>query len=192
MGLSVRIVGCGRSFMGDDQAGLLVARKLQQSTSLRADVFCDEAPGDRLAGELDENVELLVIVDAALADGNHPAGSSERIDYRTGADALTERLHGSTHTLGVVEGLKLAEVLGVLPRHVWIYVIFGTDFERRPHVSPTVGSEIVPLARRIESDVDHWLASRAGPPGTDLADGPAEPNPITQPGGTKPIAFRRP
>ncbi len=155
----IRIVGCGRRSMGDDQAGLLVAERLWQMHLPRAEVVVDEAPGSELAGGLSEEVELLVVVDAALADAVHAAGSFERIDYRSNPQIIKSRTRADTHSLSVATGLELAETLGLLPKTVWVYAIFGKDFTRRLDLCPETAAGIEPLAERIKSDLGNWPAA---------------------------------
>ena len=111
MSARVRIVGCGRQLMGDDQAGLLVADRLRDSDLLHTTVVCDEAPGSELAVGLDEAVELLIVVDAAPADATHAPGSFVRIDYRAHPERLINSARGDTHSLSVAHGLELAGAL---------------------------------------------------------------------------------
>lgn len=159
----VRIVGCGRWSMGDDQVGLVVAERLREWGIPRAVVVLDEAPGSELASGLGEGVKLLVIVDAAGADEHHPAGSSERIDYRERPEILAARSRGDTHSFSVDAGLELAETLGLLPDDVWIYAIFGTIFDRRLGMCPATEAGIAPLVQRIHRDVTRWLVAHPSP-----------------------------
>lgn len=157
---TVRIVGCGRWSMGDDQAGLVVASCLTELGLPDTLVVGDETPGCGLVPEQADGTELLVLVDAAPADDAHPAGSFARIDYRKYAELLAEGTKGCTHTLGVSAGLRLAGELGVLPGHVWIYVLFGTRFERHLELSAAVREGVEPVVERIELDVKRWLCAR--------------------------------
>ena len=157
---AVRIVGCGRWSMGDDQAGLVVADRLREKDLPRTVVVRDEAPGSELATELTPDIGLLIIVDAAPADERHPPGSSARLDYRRQPDLLLPKARGSTHALSVDAGLELAEALGLLPKDVWVYAIFGKHFERHLGLSPAAEAGIAPLVARIERDVRQWLVAR--------------------------------
>ncbi len=157
---AVRIVGCGRWSMGDDQAGLVVADRLLEKDLPRTVVVRDEAPGSELATGLSPDIGLLIIVDAAPADEKHPPGSSAHFDYRKQPDLLLPKACGSTHALSVDMGLELAETLGLLPKDVWIYAIFGKRFERGLGLSPATEAGIAPLVARIERDVRQWLVAR--------------------------------
>ena len=156
----VRILGCGRWSMGDDQAGLVVADRLLERNIPHSVIARDEAPGSEIAGGLSKGVRLLLIVDAARADEQHPPGTAEWIDYRAHPDMLIARASGDTHSISVNTGLQLAETLGLLPDEVWVYAIFGTHFHRRMGMSPATEAGISPLVQRIERDVRRWLVAR--------------------------------
>jgi len=158
---AVRIVGCGRWAMSDDQAGLLVAESLRRARIADVAVILDEVPGAGMVDESLGEVELLVIVDAGRADERHPAGRFERIEYRPGllGSPLVSEL--DTHGLGVAAGLDLAATLGLLPPRVWIYVIFGTSFRRGMECSAAVEAALPDLAQCIERDLAGWVEARS-------------------------------
>jgi len=150
--------------MGDDQAGLAVADRLLERHLPSTVVVRTETPGSELAAEPGGEVRLLIIVDAAPADENHPAGSFELLNYRKRPGAFSERAqYGGTHGLGVCSGLKLAEALGQLPKDdVWVYAVFGSSFERRLELSAPVAAVIEAVVDRIECDVQRWLCDHLG------------------------------
>ena len=149
--------------MGDDQAGLIVAERLRESQIPGTEVFGVEAPGSGLLEEPLDAVRLLVIIDAARADQRHPTGTSQRLEYREQPAILSPNTRCQTHGLGVDTGLELAASLGLLPDHVWIFVVFGRRFERCAVLSDEVATGIGPLTDRVERDILGWLAA-AGPP----------------------------
>ena len=153
MGALVRIVGCGRWSMGDDQAGLVAAERLRRRGLPQTRVVLDESPGSGLADLNGDNAELLIVIDAARADGRHRAGSLTRIDYGASPPRLRAKAPCGTHTLGVEAGLELARTLGVLPGNVWIYVIFGREFDRGLEMGQAVRGGVARLVERIENDV---------------------------------------
>lgn len=145
--------------MGDDQAGLIVARRLAERHLPHATVLETEAPMTVLADEDLTEVGILVVVDSAQADELHPAGSSARLDYRQRPEALRAKPQVDTHSLSVDAGLTLASALGVLPPVVWIYVIFGERFECCLDMGKAIATGIDPLVERIEGDVRGWSGS---------------------------------
>jgi hydrogenase maturation protease len=147
--------------MGDDQAGLMVAERLHRKNLPDTTVALEEAPGAGLADETLGETELLLVIDAARADCRHPAGSFLRINYGQHPRSVSAVSGVDTHTLGVAAGLELADALGLLPTHVWIYVIFGDLFDRCMTVSGAVEAAIPRLVRRIERDATQWIEARS-------------------------------
>jgi hydrogenase maturation protease len=145
--------------MGDDRAGLAAAELLRQRALPRTVVELDEAPGGNLATESPDGVELLIIIDAARADERHPTGTLERFDYREGPPIAAPGRQGNTHGLSVDTGLELGNALGVLPQHVWIYVLFGEDFGRKMGAGEAIDSGVIRLADRVERDVRDFLGA---------------------------------
>lgn len=157
----VRIVGCGRWAMSDDQAGLIVAERLRRHPLPDTTIIQTESPLTEFVDEAGEPVELLIVIDAAQADEGHPPGTVSRLDYRERADVLIPKSRTNTHALSVDAGLELADALGLLPACVWLYVIFGEAFDRGANVSRPVAEALDRLERRIADDVGKWLESRA-------------------------------
>ncbi len=145
--------------MGDDQAGLVVARRLAERHLPHVTVLATEAPTTVLADEDLVEIGLLLVVDSAPADGQHPAGSSARLDYRRRPEALRAKPQVDTHSISVDAGLALASALDVLPPEVWIYVIFGERFECCLDMGAVVAAGVDPLVDRIECDVRDWIGS---------------------------------
>ncbi len=145
----VLIVGCGRWSMGDDQAGLLVAQRLQRRPPGDVEVIASECADAMLAHPGLSDCRLLVVVDAAPADADHPAGTFAQLDYATDGRRLSGGSQGNSHTLGIDAALQLGRTLGLLPPRVWVYVLFGAQFERTFSVSPRVRAGVRKLARHI-------------------------------------------
>jgi hydrogenase maturation protease len=146
--------------MSDDRAGLLVAQQLQGMVLPDTIVRCTEDPLLELANDELLGVQLLVVVDAAAADADHPPGTFTSFRW----DAVTLRSTASgmdTHTFDVGESLQLAGVLGLLPNDVRLYVVFGVGFDRGWEVSQPVSAVVPRIALRIEHDVQEWLRLRS-------------------------------
>ena len=157
--LRVRVVGCGRWSMGDDRAGLIVAERLRESCAGRASIVASEDPVDALTDPAVAATDLLIVIDASPASPNHPPGAFQRIDYRTMRERIGKGLRSDTHSLSVGTALELAEALGLLPPRVWIYVIFGMDFERELELSQRVAAGADELAEQIERDLRKLTAA---------------------------------
>jgi len=157
--LRVHIVGCGRWSMSDDRAGLIIAERLQNACADLGAIVASEDPVDALTDPAIAQTDLLIVVDASPATDSHPIGTFQRIDYRARREAIGKNRRGDTHTLSVETALELAEALGLLPPRVWIYVIFGTDFERGLALSDRVAAGVDGLVKRIEHDLRELTAA---------------------------------
>lgn len=163
----VRIVGCGCSHRRDDQVGLRVAQALVDNGDANIAVDVCEAPGADLLTELTD-VELLIIVDAARANGAIQPGEWRRLVIRDdGADAcltpLVEMFGNppeSSHLLGVRDALCLGDELKLLPENVWVYAIAAVDFGYGDQLSKAVDDAVAEAATRILTDVNDWLERR--------------------------------
>ena len=145
--------------MGDDQAGLMAAELLEQRKLPGTVVTADEAPGLSFAADPAEGVELLIVIDAAQADENHPPGTHARIDYRQQSELLPYGPSSDTHSIGVQEALALADSLHALPPEVWIYVLFGQQFNRSMTMGDAVARGLSKLVDCVEQDIQAWLAA---------------------------------
>jgi len=156
----VRIVGCGRWTMGDDQAGLRVARRLLDRNMAQVEFCLDEDPLNALVAQDCSASGLLIVVDAARADDRHPAGTFRRLNYARERWSLELISPLDTHQVSVAAGLELADRLHWLPREVWVYVLFGETFQRGVDISPALEDGIAELASRIEADIVEWRGQR--------------------------------
>lgn len=156
----VLVFGCGRSHRSDDAAGLRAAEAVARLAPVAVEVVTSEAAGVDLLVEL-EGLELLIIVDAAAANGECRPGQVRCFDYRARPDALRLRDGDSTHTLGVVTALAVANQIGALPPNVWIYAVAADLFNLGDGLSESVQAAIEPTARRIVGDIHRWRRERA-------------------------------
>jgi hydrogenase maturation protease len=164
MAASVLVIGCGRRDCGHDGLGPRVAEVVSALNLPQVEVLAEEAPSVDLVEVLNEAAEagrpsLLVIVDAALADLDHPVGTWLRIDYRETPDALRARGNRGTHAISIPEILEMARRLGVLPPKVWVYAGFGDGFEAGL-LTPEVTIELASvMADVVAHDVCRFMAA---------------------------------
>ncbi|MBL8879531.1 MAG: hydrogenase maturation protease [Phycisphaerales bacterium] len=163
---TAKVVGCGRWNRGDDQFGLLVVQRLMQDAHGDVDITTSESPGADLLS-LIEGIDLLVLVDAAVASAALPVGALRRIRLNdravmTGAVCRFATRVSSAHSLGVGYALALADSLGIQPQEIWIYVVGSHDFSLGAAMSQSVAVQIEPTARRIRKDLQR--AMRRGAP----------------------------
>ncbi len=170
----VIVYGCGRADRRDDQVGLLAAELLAQTPPPDTEIRVSQAPGADLLTDL-EGAGLLIVLDAAPANPALPAGRLLRIDLGENAGRseplpemagrLGPRLvpaaasppGASAHTLDINTALELGRRLGLLPQHVWLYVVGSTDFGYGRECSPPVAQAIPRLVRQVREDIADWL-----------------------------------
>lgn len=143
---SVRIIGVGQRFAGDDGVGLAVldalrGQRLPPGTEL---LVASEAAGliELLAG-----CERAIVVDAVVG------GGAPGTVLALAPDALAGRqCSASSHGLGVSEAIALACVLGnVTPRIDLVAVVIAPPRVEGPGLSPRVRAGVQRAARRIRA-----------------------------------------
>ncbi len=158
----VRVLGCGRWLRCDDQVGLRAAESLRARLPPECEVLASQSPGVDLLAAGGE-VDLLVIVDASRATAQCPVGTPIRLIWRSpGAPGPRARIaadsaHASPHLLSVGQALALADSLGSLPRHVWIYAVAGRSFDFGEQISADVEPGLAAITDWIAADVSAWL-----------------------------------
>jgi hydrogenase maturation protease len=138
------ILGCGNRDRGDDAAGVLVAERLR-------DLGLDARVCSGQALELIEawkGADDVIIVDAVMTGG--PPGKvwlwdGERL-------TLPETLSLSTHGFGVSEAIRLARILGRLPKRLRVFGIAGSRFGLGSAVSPEVMCAVKDVVTQISTE----------------------------------------
>jgi hydrogenase maturation protease len=130
----VLVIGIGNDFRGDDAAGLVVARRLQEQTVDGIAVL--EAPGEA-ASLIDAwaGTDAVILIDA-VRSGSAP-GTIHRLSQR----ALTQDahiFHQSTHTFNVPDAIELAGAMKRLPKRLIVVGIEGKSFQAGVGFSPEV------------------------------------------------------
>mgnify|MGYP006266604971 CR=1 FL=1 len=140
-----RIVCCGNRDRGDDAAAVLVAERLEQ-LGIRAEVY----EGDPLAIiESWDPTDEVIVVDAMLTGA--PAGSVQV--WEIPLPATLPGASASTHGLGVAEAVRLAQIVGRLPRSLRVYGIEGKHFHPGTGVSREVQQAVERVARQIADEL---------------------------------------
>jgi len=137
----MRIIGCGNRDRGDDGAGILVAERLR-SLGVEADIRSGE--GLELL-EAWRGIEDCIVVDAVSTGA--PAGTIRTWEAHDLSQFPSASL--STHGFGVAEAIRLAIVLGCLPRRLRIYGIEGGRFDPGVDPTPEVSRAIEQVAGEI-------------------------------------------
>ncbi|NUU21397.1 MAG: hydrogenase maturation protease [Streptomycetaceae bacterium] len=154
----VVVIGVGNEFRRDDGAGpraaALLTGCLPVGTALR---LSDGDPVRMLT--LWKPDDVVVVIESVHA---HPSCPGRL--HRLSADraALTARTGTSSHGLGPGEVVRLAEVLGLLPRRLVIHAVEGVDFAWGTEPSPQVAAALPALAGRVLEEVHRaWRGRHA-------------------------------
>jgi hydrogenase maturation protease len=116
---TIRVIGVGNVWRGDDAVGLLVARRLRERLGPSVEVI--EVEGDGLALlDLMEGVDHVILIDAVKGRGQ--PGTTVRLDLSTESRWGTVA-PCSTHAMGVADAIDLARTLGRLPKQIILYGI---------------------------------------------------------------------
>ena len=116
-----------------------------EALGVRTNICIGEAAGLLNALLGDEDVILL---DAVVTGA--PVGSVHRWE---GVPPAASKPSASTHGLGVVEALRLAPVLGRMPKSLRVYGIEGKQFAPGSPPSPQVKEAAEDLAQQIRTSI---------------------------------------
>jgi hydrogenase maturation protease len=151
---SIKVIGVGNAWRGDDAAGLLVARRLKEDHLAQVEIAESLGTASALQDAWQE-AEGLIIVDAVAAGG--PPGAIYRFDvHGAGLPAQLSR-SSSSHGWGVAEAVALGRLFQELPPWLIIYGIEGKNFAPGRDLSPEVAAAIPEAVRRIKQEIEEWL-----------------------------------
>lgn len=148
----VLIVGVGNDFRGDDAAGLLVAKLLQEANLPGVTLLEQSGEGTALI-EAWQGYETVILIDAARS-GAAP-GTVHRFEVGDGPlpAVLAGRL--SSHAFGVAGAVEMARALDRLPPRLVVYALEGKSFTLGEPLSPEVEKAARDLAGRLPRE---WSA----------------------------------
>lgn len=142
MDLANRVIGIG-SPHGDDQAAWRLIERLRNREGLNASTVSLSDPSCLL--DFLDHCDRLIIVDACAGGGS--PGTITRLEW---PDARIEARHShSTHGMGVVFTLQLAEKLGRLPPEVVLFGIELSQCQRVGSLSDIVERAMSELEEKI-------------------------------------------
>lgn len=150
MRVRVLLIGCGNEYRGDDAAGLIVARRVEERAS--GQIIVRESSGEGAALiEAWKGARTVILVDA-ICSGSE-AGAICRIEaHRERLPAML--FNYSTHAFGVAEAVELARVLNRLPPRLIVYGIEGKSFAAGVGISPEVKAAAESVADRALKDFE--------------------------------------
>ncbi len=152
---TVRVIGLGNAYRGDDAIGLEVA----QAVGVRlpdVDVVAGIADGTALL-ELWDKTELCVVVDCAVS-GAAP-GTVHCFDGLT--QQIPERLFSSfsTHAFSIPSAIELGRVLNRLPGQLLVCAVEGNSFACGVGMAEPVRRSAAHLIDRIVSVIEDYRKS---------------------------------
>jgi len=159
--MKTQIIGCGNLGRGDDAAGVLVAKRLRQ---LGVEAEIQSGGAFELLASWDHH-ERVILIDAVVTDSRLGAVHA----WEGHPPRLPEARQFSSHGFGLAEAIRLAQVLGSLPRQITVYGIEGEAFAVGDAVSPEVLDAVERVAQQIAQEcrkpiADNVLQMRTAQP----------------------------
>ncbi|HET6377463.1 MAG TPA: hydrogenase maturation protease [Methylocella sp.] len=143
------ILGIGNPLRGDDGAGRLAARLLQQRLPRGAGIVELSGDGAEVLRYLQDAGEAFLI--DACASGAAP-GAIHRFDAaREPLPQIAFSL--SSHGFGAGEAIGLARALGVLPKRCIVYAIEGRSYALGASLSAPVLAAVHKVAERLAGEI---------------------------------------
>ncbi len=148
--MKVVVVGIGSAFRSDDAAGLEVARLVADAVAFEGDPV---GLIDLWAG-----ADLAIVVDAVRS--HEPDGTITRVelDDATSLEAVTS---DSSHALGLIDAVLLAQTLDRMPGRLVLYGITASRFDAGDGMTPAVAQAIARCAQRIVDEMKEVRAACA-------------------------------
>jgi hydrogenase maturation protease len=147
---NIVVVGIGNEFRRDDGVGLYVSRLIREKSRNEFSIVDGVPDGFALIETWDDSSHAIVI-DCA-ASKNSP-GTIYRFD------ALREKIPGeifngfSTHSISIVDAIKLAGTLNRLPKSLIVFGLEGKDYSPGNELSPEVKIAADKLAEQILNEL---------------------------------------
>jgi hydrogenase maturation protease len=143
----VVIVGVGNVLLKDEGIGVHVARILQETGFASPNGHVEVVDGGTSPEALDsaEGAHKLIIIDAA--QGGCEPGTVYR--FRPGDVSAEPKLLTSLHDLGLLDSLRMMEVLGNPPRETVIIAVEPAEVDWGLELTPTLREKLPELVRRV-------------------------------------------
>jgi hydrogenase maturation protease len=149
---SVRVIGMGNTYRGDDAIGLHVARAVGKRLP-DVDIVAGVADGTALL-ELWSGVELCLLVDCAVS-GSTP-GTVHSFDGL--AQEIPAGLFSSfsTHAFSIPQSIELGRALDRLPDRLLVYAVEGSNFTCGTALTDQVQEAADKLTARIIDEIESY------------------------------------
>jgi hydrogenase maturation protease len=156
---TIKIIGLGNGFAGDDAIGNIVARQLLPYQTPFISIMEGALSGLNLLEEM-EGVDKLILIDAVSSQSE--TGTIYRLTIPRDLNAVEQLTWGSstssTHTFGLGEALTLATTLELLPQQVILYGIELGHIQQGGPLSPRMAQSIPFLIVRIVKEELQYLS----------------------------------
>ena len=145
------VLCCGNPAAGDDAIGAVLATRLRERLLGTHDVAVKllAQPDVGLIAEL-SGWQRVIVVDACQTAA--PPGTVFRWAWPEAREAAVGAVTVSSHGLGIIELLRLAEQLVPLPELI-LLAIQGSSFQMGAPMSPAVASAISELERQVLTEL---------------------------------------
>ncbi|MEW5795319.1 MAG: hydrogenase maturation protease [Candidatus Zixiibacteriota bacterium] len=144
------VIGLGNEFRSDDGGGPTAARRVGRLCGRRVQVIAPLTDGAGLVMLWGE-VELVILIDSVKSGS--PPGTVFRFEPLR-EEIPEEVFHPTTtHRFSVSQIIRLARVLGRLPKQLIVYGIEGVDFDYGTTMSPAVAAAAIEVADRIAAEI---------------------------------------
>ncbi len=147
---TVRVIGLGNTFRGDDAVGIMVARRLVTLDFPGVEILERSGEGTALM-EAMKGSETLYLIDA-MQSGSAPG---KILRFNAHNQSLSPHFSAaSTHAFGVAEAIEMARLLDELPAQLIVYGIEGKNYEVGQNLSPEVEQAIQKLVKIISIELN--------------------------------------
>jgi hydrogenase maturation protease len=149
---TIIIIGVGNEFRHDDGVGIAVARAVRARVPDGVMVYERGGEGTDLISTW-TGADLAIIVDAVSS--GKPAGTIHRFEIGADSDAALptpQVFRGTSHQIGLGEGIALGKLLGMLPRRMIVYGIEGETYGDGVALSEAVGRAVGDVVSRVLTD----------------------------------------
>lgn len=148
----IRVVGIGAREYGDDALGLHAADLLRTRLPSEVEVLTDTSGGANIPA-ICEGTDMIVIIDAVESTRSVPPGSVLVFSYPADRSAFQAVRCRNTHLFPLVEGLDLADRLGILPSKVLLCGMTGATFQPCTPLTPAVQTGLSMLVERVWAEI---------------------------------------
>ena len=150
-GEKIIIIGIGNEFRGDDAAGLLVVRRLQEKPPTGVEFGEQSGEATALMDAMSQ-AGTVILVDAVQSGAE--AGTIHRYDASEQA-MPAQFLRCSTHNFSVHDAIEMARALEQIPPRLMVYGIEGSNFEPGAELSAAMQIAVVEAAQRIKKELEN-------------------------------------